>query len=177
MSENINLLLHVDEEASKLNKIVKIIDYVAIAALIIICLISIIVFIMIKAVNPGAIRKQQEDVIKKISQLQDKEAKYYIVSNRVEKVEKIMKARRNFPDIVGQLLAKVPEDLSVKSFEVSKEAVTISGESKSLFSIGELIDNLTEMVHKKEIIKSLALGSLTRDDGKDIYEVTIKSEL
>jgi hypothetical protein len=177
MNENINLLLHADKGVAERNKTIKIINIIAAASLISVCMISAIIFIMIKVVNPEAIVKQQADVIMKISKLQDKEAKYYIASSRIGQIEKIIKIRKDIPKIAGQLLAKVPEGLSINIFEINKDSIVISGQSKSLLTIGEFIDNLTDMVHRKEIIKSLTLSSLDRDEGKDFYGVSVKSEL
>ena len=78
---------------------------------------------------------------------------------------------------MSSLLTRVPVDLSVTDFELDDKSVIITGQSKSLFTIGEFINNLADMVRKKEIIKSLTLTSLSLNDVVGAYEVSVKSEL
>jgi len=177
MSANINLLLHADEESLKQNRKKKLFNLIAVGLLMAVCLIAIVVFILIKAVNPESIRKQQEDVLGQISQFQNRQVKLLILSNRIETAEKILKTRRDLPKITSSLLAKIPSDLPVDTLEVNGKTVMISGQSKSLSAIGELIDNLTDMARRKEIIKSLTLSSLTFDGSKGAYQVSVTSEL
>jgi hypothetical protein len=177
MSTNINLLLHTDEESLKQNKIKKLFYFIAVGSLIIVCLIAVAIFVLIKAVNPESIKKQQEDVLKQISQFQNRQIKLLILSNRIETVEKILKTRRDFPKITSGLLARIPSDLSVDNLEVDSKAVVVSGQSKSLSAMGEFIDNLTDMAHRKEIIKSLTLSSLAFDGDKSTYQISVKSGL
>jgi hypothetical protein len=177
MSVNINLLLRTDEESLKRKKRVKVFNFVAIASLIGVGLISLGIFISIQVIDPGSIRKEQADVLKKISALQGRQAKLFALNNRVENIDKIMTTRRDFSRIMSSLLTKIPGNLSVGNFVIDDKAVVIVGQSKSLAVIGEFINNLTDMVRKKEIIKSLTLNSLSLDEGKSAYFVSITSGL
>ena len=78
---------------------------------------------------------------------------------------------------MSELLTKIPADVSVSSFIIDDKSVTVRGESKSLSPIAELISNLSDMVYKKEIIKSLTLNSLALNTSGNAFEVTIKSDL
>jgi Tfp pilus assembly protein PilN len=177
MSTNINLLLHTDGESLKQNKIKRLFYFIAVGSLMVVCLIAVTVFVLIKAVNPESIKKQQEEVLAQISQFQNRQVKLLILSNRIETVEKILKTRRDLPKITSGLLAKIPTDLSIDNLEVDSKTVVVSGQSKSLSAIGEFIDNLTDMAHRKEIIKSLTLSSLAFDGDKSTYQISVKSGL
>lgn len=177
MNANINLLLHTDEESLKRKRRIKILNFVAVAALLGVGLISLSLFILIQAANSESIKKQQEDVLGKASQFQSRQAKLFILNNRVENIEKILKIRKDIAKTMRGLLTKIPGNLSIDDFEVDDKSVIITGQSKSLSAIGEFINNLTDMVHKKEIIKSLTLNSLSLDEGKNVYQISVKSEL
>jgi malonyl CoA-acyl carrier protein transacylase len=78
---------------------------------------------------------------------------------------------------MSELLAEIPADVSVNNFIIDDKSVTISGESKSLSPIADLINNLSDMVYKKEIIKSLTLSSLALNTDGSAFEITVKSDL
>jgi Tfp pilus assembly protein PilN len=177
MSTEINLLPHENEEVTKQRKSAKILNFIAVGLLVVVCLISLGIFISIQALNPESIRKQQEDVLKKLAQYQDRQVKLLIVNNRIENINNILKTRRNFSKMTSSLLAAVPGGLTIDSFEIDSKMVAISGQSQSLSIIGDFLNNLTEMVRNKVIIKSLTLASLNLDDDKKVYVVSVSAEL
>lgn len=177
MSANINLLLRTDEDSLKRKKKIKALNFAAAAALICVGLSSLIIFIWLQVMNPSSIKKEQEDVLLKMSQFQDRQAKLFVVNNRLENIDKILHLRKDLAKTTSGLLAKIPSQLFIDTLEVDGKSVFITAESKSLSAIGEFIDNLTDLVRKKEIIKSLTLNSLALDESKNAYEVSVKSEL
>ena len=177
MSTDINLLLRTDEESLRQKKIIKILNSVAIGSLIVVGIISITIFILIQVVGPSSAKKEQQDVLEKISQFQDRQNKLYVLNNRIENVGDILKIRRNISKTMSELLAEIPADVSVNNFIIDDKSVTISGESKSLSPIADLISNLSDMVYKKEIIKSLTLSSLALNTDGSAFEITVKSDL
>lgn len=131
----------------------------------------------IKAADSSSIRNEQEIVLKKISQFQDRQVKLFILNDRAENIDKILRIRKDISVTMNSLLTKVPGSLSIDNFQADEKSVVITGQSRSLSAIGEFINNLTEMVRRKEIIKSLTLNSLILDEGKNAYRVSISSEL
>lgn len=177
MNTNINLLLRTDEESLKLKKRIKILNFAAAASLIGVGLISLVIFITIQLINTGSIKKQQDNVLGQLSQFQSRQAKLFVLNDRVENIGKILKIRKDLSSAMNGLLAAVPGNLSVDDFEIDDKSLVITGQSRSLAIIGEFINNLTDMVRKKEIIKSLTLNSLTLDESKNTYQISVKSEL
>lgn len=177
MSANINLLLHTNEESLRQKERIKILNFAAVASLIVVGLISLIIFILTQVVNLPSIKREQEDVLRKTSQFQSRQAKLFVLNNRIENVDRILKVRKDLSKTTRDLLAKIPSQLSIDDFEVNDDSLIITGQSRSLSIIGEFINNLTDMVRRKEIIKSLTINSLILDAGKNTYQVSIKSEL
>lgn len=177
MNANINLLLRTDEESLRRKKRIKIFNFAAGISLISVGLISLFIFISIKAADSSSIRDEQEIVLKKLSQFQDRQAKLFILNDRAENIDKILKIRKDISVTMNSLLTKVPDSLSIDNFQADEKSVVITGQSRSLSAIGEFINNLTEMVRRKEIIKSLTLNSLVLDEGKNAYRVSISSEI
>ena len=81
------------------------------------------------------------------------------------------------PQAANVLLERIPDNLSIGNLEIDSKAISMTAQSASLFSIGELINNLTDMVKKKEIINSLTLNSLIFNEDKNTYAVTIQADL
>lgn len=177
MNANINLVLRTDEESLKRKKRIKIFNHLAVASLIGVALISLGIFIAIQATNLSSIKKDQENILKKMSQFQSRQAKLFVLNNRVENIEKILETRKDFSRTMNILLTKIPGQLFIDNLELDDKLVIISGQSKSLSVIGEFINNLTNMVRGKEIIKSLTLNSLILDENRNTYQVSIKSDL
>lgn len=177
MNANINLLLRTDEESLRRKKRIKIFNFAAGISLISVGLISLFIFMSIKAADSSSIRNEQEIVLKKISQFQDRQVKLFILNDRAENIDKILRIRKDISVTMNSLLTKVPGSLSIDNFQADEKSVVITGQSRSLSAIGEFINNLTEMVRRKEIIKSLTLNSLILDEGKNAYRVSISSEL
>lgn len=177
MSTNINLLLPKDGESLKRKMKVRAFNIAAIISVFATGLMSIVVFLLIQAVSPVSVEREQEDVLRKLSQFQDRQAKLLIVNKKIEDISEILENRKDLRLVTGVLLSKVPSNLSIDSLEIDSKNVSITAQSASLFSIGELINNLTDMVRKKEILSSLTLNSLTFNEARKNYQLTIKSEL
>lgn len=177
MNTNINLLLQTDGESLKRQKRARRLNFIAITFLVVIGGISIFLFLTTAIVNPSAIVKEQNAVIEQMAKEQNKQAKFFILNNRTDNIEKILQKRLDLGKVTDTLLTKIPAGLSIEDLEVDNKQVFMTAQSSSLLAIGELIVDLTDMVRKKEIIKSLTLTTLVFDEGKNSYQVSIKSQL
>ena len=115
--------------------------------------------------------------MKKISELQGRRVKLLVLGNRVDGISEILEKRKDLSKITSSILAKTPAGLSIEALEIGDKVVILTAQSPSLFSIGELINNLSDMVRKKEIISSLTLNSLVFDESRNSYQVSLKSGL
>lgn len=176
MSTNINLLLH-DKESLKLQKRVRILNFVAVMLLISVGISSLVLFLSIQTVNPSSIEKEKTDVLGKISQFQNRQVNLFILNNRISNIQEVLAKRKDLSKIMNTLLEKIPNGMSIEALEIDSKFITLSASSNSLSSIGLLINNLTDMVRKKEIINALTLSSLSFDEGKQAYQLSLKSEL
>lgn len=176
MNENINLLLQTDEESKRRQRKVKRFNFIAILLLIGVGSLSLIIFLLIQIFNASSIKKEQDEIIKEISKLSNRKAKLFIVNNRVDNIEKVLQKRIDLSYVINNLLAKIPQGLFIEDLEIDDKTVIMTASSNSLLTIGELINNLTDMVRKKEIISSLTLTALAFDESKNSYAVSIKSE-
>ena len=176
MSTNINLLVRTDKETARHKKRVRLFNFAAIVSLIVVGLVYFGIAVLIQVVNPGSIEKEHQDLLGKMAKLQNREKTLFTLNNRIENIEKIMKASDTISTKANSLFAKIPNQLSLDNFELDNKSVIIVGQSNSLSAIGEFISNLTDMARKKEVIKSLTLNSLNLDADKNIYNISVRSE-
>lgn len=177
MSTNINLLLRSDEKSLKRKKRIKILNFIAFILLIGVGVTSLIIFLLIQTTNVPSIKKEQDDIVGKISQAENKRNKLFVVNNRINNIQEILGKRKDLSKTINTMLEKIPNRLSIEGLEISDKVISLTARSTSLFTIGEFINNLTDMVRKKEIISSLTLNSLVFDESKNSYQVSIKSGL
>lgn len=174
---DINFLLRRDEESLKRQKRVKILNFISVMLLIGIGVMSLIIFLLIQITNVSSIKKEQEDILRKISQFQNRKTKLFVLDNRINNIQEILEKRKDLSKVTSGLLTKTPARLSIENLQIDDKVISLTAQSTSLFAIGEFINNLTDMVRKKEIISSLTLDSLVFDESKNSYQVSIKSEL
>lgn len=176
MNTNINLLLQTDEQSLKRQRRIRRFNFIAIMFLVTVGGISVFLFLTTQIINPSAIVKEQNAVIEQISKTQNKQAKFFILNNRLDNIEKILQKRLDLGKVTDSLLAKTSDRLFIEELEVDNKKVIMTAESTSLLAIGEFINKLTDMVHKKEIIRSLTLTTLVFDESKNSYAVSIKAQ-
>ncbi|OGH17958.1 MAG: hypothetical protein A3C22_01595 [Candidatus Levybacteria bacterium RIFCSPHIGHO2_02_FULL_37_10] len=177
MNTNINLLLPKDDESLKIKKKTRIFNIIAIIFVFAIGTMSLVIFLLIQAADSPSLKEEQIDVLRKLSQFQDRQIKLLTANNRIENIYEILKTRKKLPQAANVLLERIPDNLSIGNLEIDSKAISMTAQSASLFSIGELINNLTDMVKKKEIINSLTLNSLIFNEDKNTYAVTIQADL
>lgn len=176
MNTNINLLLHADRETLERKRRVKTLSFIAIMFLAGVGAISLIIFLLVQITNIPSIKKEQNDVRERISKLQNKQAKLFLVNNRIDNIEKILQKRIDLAKVTDFLLAKTPGGLFIEDLEIDDKAVVMTVQSTSLLAIGELINSLTDMVKKKEIISSLTLSALVFDESKNSYQASVRAQ-
>lgn len=177
MNTNINLLLKQDDESLKQQKKVKLSNFIAVIFLIVTGMTSLIVFLLIQLTDVSSIKKKHLDVAGKISDAQDKQARLFILNDRISNILEILDKRHDLSSVMSSILAKTPNNILVENMEIDYNVISMTVHSNSLFTIGEFINNLTDMVRKKDKINSLTLNSLVFDENKNSYTASIKSEM
>lgn len=177
MSTDINFLINTDQESIKKKKRIKIFNIVAFISLTSLGLISLILFLLVQAINVPSIKREQDEILQKTSLFQDRQIKLSILNNRIQNVQAVLDKRKNLSDTMMSILAKSPSRLSVGDLQIDDKTAVMTAQSPSLYEIGELINNLTDMARKKEVIKSLTLNGISFDEGKNTYQVSVKSDL
>lgn len=177
MNSNINLILPKDKEFVERQKKGKVLNATAVVFPILIGIVSLAVFLITQAINPTAIRRQQDETINEIAKLQDKKIKFFIVKDRLENIDGILKKRINFAENINNILSKTVSGVSLVNLDIDSKKVILTLSSLSLKSLDEFINSLIVMAERKEIIRSLKLDSLTFNEKENEYLVSLSSDL
>lgn len=177
MNNSINLILPKDKEFVRRQKKGKVLNGIAIVFPILIGIVSLVVFLITQAINPTAIRKQQDETVNEIAKLQDKKIKFFIVKDRLQNIDGILKKRINFAENINNLLSKAISGVSLVDLDINSKQVALTLSSPSLKSLDEFINSLILMVEKKDTIRSLKLESLTFNEKENEYLISLSSDL
>lgn len=173
MKSNINLLSSSQIEMVRQGRGAQVLRILAIAAVSFISISSIVIFFVIKNLSPSEVKKQEEVVLKNISQLSSKEEKLLLVTQKLKDVRKIMASRPKYDEILAVLVGTVPDDVAIGTLEIDSEKINLSVSSKSLSSINTLIDSLLNMVREDKTIKSVTIENVSVDVKTGNYSMTV----
>lgn len=177
MSVDINLLVRTDEKTLEEKKRVKILNLIALISLVIVGLASLGIFLLVQLTNFESIREEQEEVLEKMSSFEKIQSGLIIAGDRIENIQRIFNLRKKFSKMMTEILSNIPSDVALDTVDIGSTSVVITGRSKSLLSMGQFIDNFTELARKKDVIKSLTLNSLSLNQDRNMYEISIQSDL
>ncbi len=177
MNTNINLILPQDKEFFEQQKKIRTVNIIAIGFPIIVGFVSLIIFLITQSINPVSIKKQQEEVINEIAKFQDKKIKLFIINNRLDNIEGLLKNRRDLAENISTLLSKIPSTVTIRNLKIDNKEIILTVSSTTLGAIDELINNLIGMAEKKEIIRSVSLDTLTFGEDGNNYLVSLKSDI
>ncbi len=138
---------------------------------------SIIAFFLSKQFSLASLQEQQKQIQQRIYPLRKKEAKLFIVNNRLKGISDILKTRSNYYATSNGILQKVVSDVSLVRLTLDSKKVSLTASSQSLLSVNNFIDALTGMAKQKEIISSLILGSISLNEKTSQYSVSLEADL
>ena len=177
MNTNINLLLRKDEETLKRQRKIKKLNLLAVSFLIAIGALSLLIFLLIQIINPSSVKKEQDETLRKISAYQTQQAKLLILENRVNNISEILNKRKDLSKVIQTILTKTPDRVFIESLEADGKSVIMTAQSSSLSSIGDFINNLTDMVRKKDLIDALTINALIFDEARNSYQISLTANL
>lgn len=176
MSNDINILLYKGSVDFKEQQRIKIVRRIAFVLSVIIGISSVVIFFFILYLDPAAIKKSQGEIKGQIARYEERKGKLFIVNSRIQNIKDILVKRKNYAQDITILMNQMPSGLSVEDMQMDNESFSITVSSSSLIDIGVFIDNLIDMAKKKELISSLILDSLTFDEEKNSYLVSLQSK-
>lgn len=177
MINDINLLVGKDANYLRQKKLLSLARIIAFTTLGIVAVLSVIVFFLNSQFSLASVKSQEDAVLQNLSSFSKKQAKLFIVNNRITNIATILNRRADYYKILSLILNRVPAEVSINRIEIDKKKISLTVSSNSLSPINILINNFVDMVRKKETITSLVLNSLTLNAKTGRYSISLDASL
>lgn len=123
------------------------------------------------------LQAQQKSLETNLQLLSDKQTQYLFLTDRVQRIQTLIKQRSDFSLILSQVQMLIPDSVSVQALNLDNKKLTLVVSSDSLSSIGQFIDGLTQSVKKKQILKHVTFDDVLANPVKGNYTVSVQGEL
>ena len=176
MKSDINLISIDKAELVKEGKTVQLLKISAIASVVTIGVSSLILFIILQAISPRSIKKQEASIQESISAQQAKEAKIVIVGRKIKDIRNIINKRPQYELILSEISSSIPQNISITSLIVDDKKVQIAVSSNSLLALNDLLSNLFKMVENGKVIANLQIEGISSDNRDGSYTMSVSGD-
>lgn len=177
MNSSINLLKTESKENPKRKKTTYILKIISIIFIFFVGLISIVLFVLNSRISISSVQNEEAVVLKNIAAQKDRLSKYYFLNDRLKGIEKVIKDRKNYTDVLNNLVSQIPQDTQVGSLEIDKGDISLSVSSSSLLPLNKFLNNMIDLSLNKHVIHNMTIESLTIDSQTGKYSLAIKAKI
>lgn len=177
MSTNINLLPQKNLSSFSQEKILSLSKVTAISSLIVTVSLAIVVFLLNRDQTLVALTAQQNTLLTQLNALHTKTAKDLIILDRLNRIKTIIKSRGNLDTTIQTLNTQLPSSLGVNNFSVNKKTFTFTISATSLGVLGQVVENFTTLVKKKDTIAQITIENVITDEKAGKYTMTMSGIL
>lgn len=174
---NINLLPKIRESLIKTQKTIRTVRIIAVILLFLTTISSISLFFLSLSSPLSTFRKEEDKLLLELSSHKEKMENMLIVKERLKYISGILQKRRNYEKEIELITSGLPSQVTVDSFLVSQNAITITTSSNSLSYLKEFSDHITDMVFSKKIFGKVSFDNLVFDGTSSKYNLSIKADL
>lgn len=138
--------------------------------------LSVFLFVLNRLLSPQPIIDEKSKFNADINKLSAKQAKMVILSQRVNDSFNILNKREDYDAVLASVVGK-NTDLTFASLSIEKKDISIIVTSPSLLSLNAFIDNLKDMVARKEFLKNVIVNNLSYGNSKTGYILNLSIEI
>ncbi|EKD85629.1 MAG: hypothetical protein ACD_37C00671G0011 [uncultured bacterium] len=171
MSANINLISRTSLEDSKTSRQKKLKNY-SFILLFLVGFASLLIFLINYRFSVNYVRKQQQDLIKKISIYDETALKIILLNSRLSEISQVLSDRPKNTGLVREIVKGQTGSLVMDEFSLDANGTTVKLSSRSLLSLNEFLNNLLKLIQSKSI-SSININSFSYDGTSYLMEVAI----
>jgi len=149
----------------------------AIASVIIVVCVSILFFLLSRDPTLSQQKTDEDQTIAQLNLLQNKTAKYLIIIDRINKIKLLSKQKSHFEDSLTTLVSEIPDTVAISALSLDKSSVSVGVSSSNLSSIGLAIENFSNLISQKKVLKTLTIQGLVTDEKAGTYILTFTGDL
>ena len=176
MNEQVNLLQNSGGKnyATIITKL-RVIRFVAIAALFVTAAFSIMLFLIITFSPLPRLQQEEERLIANLNSGENREKmdKYYFIRSRLSDIDNLIVKR---PEIISSyelIESAFTPSMKVNFLDISETAITVSISSPNLADVEAAVNTLSQKVKGNKQIASMTLSNITYDAKDNIYEMVV----
>lgn len=177
MSREINLLPKQSQNFLQKEKVFIIVQIVAYGSFILSLTLSLILFFLGQNNDIVRLQSQQKSLETSITLLQNKQLQYMFVSDRISRIQAILKGRNDFSAILQNIEKLIPDSVAIQSLSLDKKTISLIVTSDSLSSMGQFIDLVSSSVKNKKLLKHVTFDNVIANPIKGVYTLSMQGEL
>lgn len=172
MSVNINLISRTSLEDSRTIRQKKIKNY-SFILLFLVGFASILIFLLNYRFSVNYVRKQQQDLIKRISIYDDTALKVVLLNSRLSEISAIIGQRPKKTDLVKAINQAKTGTLVFDEFSLDTNGIQIKTSSTSLLPMNDFVNELLKMKNSKAI-GGITITSFSYDGDNYLMELALR---
>lgn len=173
MSTDINLLPQKSKRFLSEERLLLGCKILAVTLVILIGSLSILFFLLSRDGTIQEVKNDQSRTIAELTLVQSKTAKYLIIVDRINKIKVFSQKRLSFDTTIASITEQIPKGVTVTSFSLDTKELSLSISTRDLTAIGLLIDNFSQLIAQKKVLKSLTIQGLVSDERTGSFILTL----
>jgi len=173
MNNGINLISGKKQSFEQQEKIVKAFRRIAYGSLIVVALISVGLFAVNFFSPLPKLTDQEQATLQTLLAQKAKIAKLLLIRDRIQHIDGIFLQDTSLEKILSSVAQNTAGDMSIDSFGIGKDDVSLILTSPSLASVNSFIDYLNAQVAKKTLFKKVTISSLALDVKNGKYTLSV----
>ncbi len=171
MSIDINLVSKVTPKGSRDVQLKKI-RTLSFVILFLVAFSSLTIFLISFRFSVNYVKKQQNDLIKKLSVYDETTSKILLLNSRLSDISSILGQRRKYNQIAGGIVKDISSSVNMQSFQISDAGISIEVSSSSLLELNNFLNHMISL-SKSKIVSSVILDSLSSESS--VYKMKLKA--
>ena len=174
MKTRINLAANKSESnKKKIFSKLNVLRYIAVGLLFCVSLSSIILFIFIDQSPLPTLQEQEKQISEALGAQQSDMAKILLVNERTKTASELLAKRQSYDVMIEKVKSKMPSGLTVTSFSVSNNNVSVTVSSKSLAALDQFIKELQDATGEDKEFARVTLSELFIDQGAYLMKIDL----
>lgn len=170
MSIDINLISKRTFEDSRENRVTKLKNY-SFVLLFFVGFLSLVVFLINYRFSVNYVKRQQENLIKKLSIYDNTAAKIVFLNSRLGDISTITAQRNKFNKTSSSIFEGNLTSINLKDYAIDESGISMELSSPSLNILNDFLNYLLKLTKTKEL-SSVSLESLSTQNSEYIMKVS-----
>lgn len=178
MNEDVNLIGTKEKhEALVPEKKVQLMRFIAMLMLFSVSTAAVVLFILVALSPLPQLQKQEQSLRSALAGSHTDIGKLQLLDERVTSAGEILKARKQYDEIIAYVLQSMSGDIKITTIRMDKDALTLTVSSRSLASLDTFLNTMTTTRHGVKVFSQIMLNDLITDRESNVYMMSLRFTL